>query len=139
MKKKKLVEKVALQKISDDCVMCVAEGNKQIPFNINRVYYMVQADPDSPRGYHSHKKLEQVFFCIQGSMKMILDDGYHREEVILDDPSVGVMLRPMVWHEMHDINKDTVMLIFASDGYDESDYIREYATYKKRVDKLCNL
>lgn len=139
MKQASLIEKVTLQQIQDDCIMCVAEGHKQIPFAIKRVYYMVKNSPGLPRGYHTHKKLKQVFFCIQGSMKMILDNGFKREEIILDNPGVGILLRPMIWHEMHDIRHDTVMLVFASDGYDESDYIREYATFKKTVDELCNL
>ncbi len=134
MAKKPLIEKVILQTINDDCLMCVAETGKQIPFVIKRVYYMVDNAPNLPRGYHTHKKLEQVFFCIRGSMKMILDNGYNREEVVLDDPSIGVILRPMVWHEMHDIGSDTVMLILASDKYEESDYIRQYAEFKKQVD-----
>ena len=50
---------------------------------------MVQNSPGLPRGYHTHKELEQVFFCLSGSMKMILDDGYHREEIILDNPELG--------------------------------------------------
>jgi len=132
---KKLIELVNLQKINDDCLMCVAETGKQIPFTIKRVYYMVNSAPNLPRGYHTHKKLEQVFFCIRGSMKMVLDDGYHREETILNDPSVGVLLHPMVWHEMHDINEDTIMLIMASDRYIEADYIREYSKFKKLVDE----
>lgn len=134
-KQSNLIEKVVLQTIQDDCLMCVAETDKQIPFEIKRVYYMVDSEPNLPRGYHTHKQLEQAFFCIRGSMKMILDDGYHRKEIVLDNPSIGVMLRPMIWHEMHDINKETVMLILASDKYIESDYIREYATFKKIVDE----
>lgn len=135
MAKKSLIEKVKLQTISDDCLMCVAEVGKQIPFPIKRVYYMVDSAPNLPRGYHTHKELQQVFFCIRGKMKMILDDGFSREEITLDDPSEGVVLRPMIWHEMHDIDKDTIMLIFASDKYVEDDYIREYATFKRLVDK----
>jgi len=138
MKNKTLIETVELQQIKDDCQMCIAETGKQIPFPIKRVYYMVHNTPALPRGYHSHKKLEQIFFCISGTMKMILDDGFHKEEIILDDPGVGLRLRPMIWHEMHEITKDTIMLVFASDSYDESDYIREYATFKKQVDLICN-
>ena len=129
---------VKLQTINDDCLMCVAEVDKQIPFPIKRVYYMVDSAPNLPRGYHTHKELQQAFFCIRGKMKMILDDGVRREEVVLDNPAEGLILRPMVWHEMHDIDQNTVMLIFASDKYIEADYIREYATFKKMVDKKVN-
>lgn len=138
MNSKSLIEKVKLLAIKDDCLMCVAETGKQIPFDIKRVYYMVKSTPDLPRGYHTHKELEQAFFCIQGSMRMVLDDGNKREEVVLDNPAEGVMLHPMIWHEMHDINKNTIMLIFASDTYNESDYIRKYADFKKSADKISN-
>lgn len=133
MKKSSLIEKINLQVIHDDCLMCVAEHPTQIPFPIKRVYYMVQSAPNLPRGYHTHKKLDQVFFCIQGSMKMILDDGTKREEIVLNDPGVGIRLKPMVWHEMHDIDEKTVMLIFASDYYHESDYIRSYKDFMEVV------
>ena len=133
MKKSTLIELINLQVINDDCVMCVAEHPKQIPFPIKRVYYMVQSAPDLPRGYHTHKKLDQVFFCIQGSMKMVLDDGKNREEVVLNKPDVGIRLKPMVWHEMHDIKEDTIMLIFASDFYQESDYIRSYKDFAEAL------
>lgn len=139
MKKTTLIEKITLQQVKDDCLMCIAESGKQIPFLIKRVYYMVQNSPGLPRGYHTHKKLEQVLFCIQGSVKIILDNGFKREETILDNPAIGIRLQPMMWHEMHDIRDDTIMLVFASTAYDESDYIREYATFKKTVDQLCSL
>ncbi len=113
--------------------MCVAESGRQIPFDIKRVYYMVDSSPGLPRGFHTHKQLQQVFFCIRGKMRMVLDDGHHKEEIILDDPSWGVMLRPMVWHEMHDIDSETVMLILASDTYQESDYIRDYQSFIQAI------
>jgi len=133
MKKSSLVEYIALQVIKDDCIMCVAQHPNQIPFPIKRVYYMVQSSPDLPRGYHTHKELDQVFFCIQGSMRMVLDDGKTREEVTLNDPSIGIRLKPMIWHEMHDIKENTIMLIFASDVYKESDYIRTLKEFMEVV------
>lgn len=136
MKKSSLIEKVTLQQIHDDCLLCIAESQKQIPFPIKRLYYMVNNSPGLPRGYHTHKKLQQIFFCLQGKVRLILDDGSHREEIVLDQPGVGLRLRPLIWHEMHDIGVDTIMLVVASDKYDESDYIREYAAFKKYLGSL---
>jgi dTDP-4-dehydrorhamnose 3,5-epimerase-like enzyme len=133
MKKSSLVEYINLQVIKDDCLMCVAQHPNQIPFPIKRVYYMVQSSPNLPRGYHTHKELDQVFFCIQGSMRMVLDNGRQKEEIVLSDPSIGIRLKPMVWHEMHDIKEDTIMLIFASDAYKEADYIRKYDVFMEVV------
>ena len=136
MKKSSLIEKVTLQQIHDDCLLCIAESHKQIPFPIKRLYYMVKNSPGLPRGYHTHKKLQQIFFCLQGKVRMILDDGNHREEIVLDQPGIGLRLRPLIWHEMHDIGVDTIMLVVASDKYDETDYIREYAAFKKHLGSL---
>lgn len=126
-----MIEKVKLQTIHDDCTMCIAESGREIKFEIKRVYYILDAAKDLPRGFHAHKELEQVFFCIQGSVKMILDNGFEKKEIILNDPSEGIILSPMIWHEMHDINQDTIMLVMASDKYNESEYIRSYDEFKK--------
>jgi len=128
-----LINYIELQQIHDDCLMCVAETAKHIPFAIKRVYFMVDSDPKLPRGFHTHKKLVQAFFCIRGSMRMVLDDGLHKEEFVLDNPAKGIILHPMIWHEMHDITKDTIMLVLASDYYREEDYIRDYTEFTNLI------
>jgi dTDP-4-dehydrorhamnose 3,5-epimerase-like enzyme len=131
MKIKKLINLISIPLIKDDCSLCFAQKNDHIPFDIKRVYYILKSKPGISRGLHAHKKLQQVFFCIQGSMKMVLDDGKKRKEVFLNKPNRGILLEPMVWHEMKQIKKDTIMLVLASDVYKESDYIRDYEEFKK--------
>lgn len=105
------------------------EANKIIPFDIKRVYYIFGADQNIPRGFHAHKKLQQVVICVSGKCRMILDDGHKREEVWLDSPSKGIIIGNNLWREMHDFSKDCVLLVLASNYYDESDYIRDYDAF----------
>ncbi len=75
--------------------LVVAEANKSIPFNIQRLYYIFGAQPDVPRGFHAHRQLQQIAFCIQGSCKMLMDSGKEKQEVVLCQPNLGLKIPPM--------------------------------------------
>lgn len=107
------------------------EASKTIPFDIKRVYYLFGTKQGVARGFHAHKALKQVAVCVTGQCRMLLDDGNKKEEIWLDSPTKGLLIEEMVWHEMHDFSPDCVLLVLASDHYDESDYIREYANFIK--------
>ena len=115
--------------------LVVAEACKNIPFDLKRLYYIFDAKPDVPRGFHAHKELHQIAFCIKGKCKMLMDNGFAKEEVWLDQPNKGLQILPMIWHEMHDFSEDCVLLVLASEHYDESDYIRDYADFIKVAHK----
>lgn len=102
------------------------ETYKQIPFDIKRVYYIYGTQTGVARGFHAHKQLQQVAVCVSGKCRMILDDGDKREELWLDSPAKGLLIGDMIWREMHDFSDDCVLLVLASEHYDESDYIRDY-------------
>lgn len=108
---------------------------KVVPFDIKRTYYIYHTEQGISRGYHAHKNLKQVAICVAGRCRMILDDGTKREEGWLDCPTKGLVIEDLVWHEMHDFSKDCVLLVLASDHYDESDYIRNYDDFLKQVIK----
>jgi WxcM-like, C-terminal len=108
----------------------IAEGLKDIPFDIKRVYFINNlANPKALRGKHAHKALEQVLFCISGSFVLHLDDGLLTQRIRLDDPAVGIRLGPRLWHAMSSFSYDCVILVLASDRFDESDYIRDYNAF----------
>ncbi|WP_330115225.1 FdtA/QdtA family cupin domain-containing protein [Pseudomonas sp. JS3066] len=102
------------------------EEHKNIPFEIKRVYYMTDLKPGVPRGFHAHRHLHQVAVCVAGRCRFILDDGVTREEAWLDSPTKGLIIGNMVWREMHDFSEDCVLMVLASEHYDEADYIRKY-------------
>lgn len=107
------------------------EANITVPFIIKRVYYIFVTQPGVARGFHAHKDLQQVAVCVTGKCRMILDDGKTREEVWLDSPTRGLLIGNLVWREMYDFSEDCVLLVLASEHYDEADYIRNYQEFLK--------
>ena len=107
------------------------ESNGDIPFNIKRVYYIYGVEEGVRRGFHSHRKLQQVLICVHGSVKILLKTPEKEEVVTLNKGNEGVYIGPNTWREMYDFSDDAVLLVLASDHYKESDYIREYSDYEK--------
>lgn len=105
------------------------EQNIDIPFNLKRIYYIFNVDEGITRGYHAHRKLQQVLICVKGSVKIRLKLPDNEESIELNDPSIGLFIGTMVWGEMYDFSEDAVLLVLASGDYDESDYIRNYDFY----------
>ena len=113
--------------------LSVLEAQKNIPFTIKRVYYLTNLRRDVPRGFHAHRQLEQVAVCVAGKCRMLLDNGRTKEQILLDAPDKAIRIEPMVWHEMHDFSEDCVLLVLASELYDEKDYIRSYSDFYEMI------
>jgi len=109
------------------------ESNKDIPFDIKRIYYIFDTQPGVVRGYHAHKTLEQILICVSGSCTIVLDDGENRSEVVLSNPSEGLYIGPNLWREMKDFSEGAVLLVLASDFYNEADYIRNYDEFMSYI------
>ena len=102
------------------------EGNRDCPFDIKRIYYIAKVPEGQRRGFHAHINLKQLVFCLYGEICFVLDDGKSREEILLNDPSVAVLIEKPIWREMLWIKENSVLCVCASDYYDEDDYIRNY-------------
>lgn len=128
-----LIRTISLNSIGDGRGSLVSiEANKTIPFPIERVYYLTSLNGHS-RGFHTHKKLQQLVICVHGSCRFVLDDGKKRESVVLDNPFTALLVGNMVWREMSDFKNDCVIMVLANAHYDESDYIRDYKEFLKCV------
>lgn len=106
------------------------EENKDIPFEVKRVYYIYDTVSNVVRGKHAHKDLQQILVCVHGSCRIRLDNGHDVEEILLDKPDEGIYISNNIWREMYDFSEDAVLLVLASNVYDESDYIRDYNEFK---------
>jgi len=125
-----LVQWISFPSLGDERGSLVAlEGAKTVPFEIKRVYYIFGTQPGVARGFHAHRNLRQVAVCVTGKCRMVIDDGEKREDAWLESPNKGLVIGGMVWHEMHDFSSDCVLLVLASEHYDESDYIRLYSDF----------
>lgn len=124
------ITKFKFQTHGDQRGMLVAlEEFKDIPFSVKRVYYLYNTKRGIVRGYHAHKTLEQILICIHGSCKIRLDNGQEKEVIPLSDPCEGLYVGPGMWREMFDFSPDAVLLVLASELYDEGDYIRDYGEF----------
>ena len=124
------VIKYAFQQHGDERGQLVAlEEYKDIPFQIKRVYYMYDTGKGVRRGYHAHKSLEQILICIHGTCKILLDNGKEKKIVPLEKPYEGLYIANNIWREMFDFSPDAVLLVLASDFYNEEDYIRDYEEF----------
>lgn len=126
------VKWIDFQRLGDergDLVALEIGMEKAVPFDIKRVYYIYRTAEGVSRGFHAHKKLKQVAICLSGSCRMVLDNGLEREDVLLSNPTKGLLIESMTWREMHDFSEDCVLLVLASEHYDEADYIRNYDVF----------
>ena len=110
--------------------LTVCEGGIDIPFNVSRLYWTYDVPENTIRGNHAHRESWQVHVCIGGTAIINLDDGKNKQEVQLSDPSIGLMVGPLVWHSFS-LKKDSRLIIFAVDRYNEKDYIKNYEEFKK--------
>ena len=106
---------------------------KNIPFEIKRIYFLHNTSDSHQRGFHAHKKLEQIIVPVSGSFIFTIDDGYKRIAHTLDDPAKGLYICPMIWREISNFSSNAVCLVLASEYYDEDDYIRNYQEFINEV------
>lgn len=124
------IVKYQFQQHGDERGMLVAlEEFGDIPFEIKRVYFMYDTKKDVHRGFHAHKKLDQILICIHGSCKVLLDNGKEKKIVSLEKPYEGLYVSSNMWHEMYDFSEDAVLMVLASEVYQEEDYIRNYEEF----------
>ena len=102
------------------------EANRQIPFDIKRVFYIYGTQEGVPRGNHSHYKTKQFLVAVHGSCKVTLDNGKEKEIYDLNKPNLGLFQDALIWGSMHDFSTDCVLMVLADHNYNESDYIRDY-------------
>ncbi len=114
------------------------ETGRDIDFEIKRIYYIYGVPEGICRGFHAHKELKQLLFCPYGEIRLILDNGTVREEITLNDPSIGVVIDKPTWREMLWLKKDSALCVAASELYKEEDYIRDYGEFLKYVGQEKN-
>ena len=122
---------IQLPKISDPRGnLTFIEENRHIPFEIKRVYYLYDVPGGETRAGHAHKRLQQFVVAASGSFDVVVDDGAERESFHLNRSYYGLYVPPMVWRELDNFSSGSVCLVLASDPYDESDYMRDYETFR---------
>lgn len=114
---------------SDQGNLTFVEGQRHIPFDIQRVYFMYDVPGGATRGAHAHRGLQQLMISMSGSFDIELDDGQNRKTWHLNRSYFGLIIGPMIWRNLTNFSSGSVCLVLASAPYDESDYIRDYSTF----------
>ena len=127
-------ELINFQTLGDErgSLISIEEGYNA-PFDIKRVYYIFNTKKGVIRGYHAHINLKQIAIAVKGSCTFVIDNGKQREEILLDNPNKGLLIEGLIWREMKDFSEDCVLLVIASEHYDETDYIRDYQQFIDKV------
>lgn len=110
----------------------VAEGDRNIPFKVKRVFWTYFTPHDIVRGHHAHYITEQVLIAVSGTISVtVIERNGKKHEYDLDNPNVGLYLPPNVWHTM-EYSHNAVQMVLASTKYNESDYIRNFDDFMNR-------
>jgi len=129
-----LIKTISFKPLGDERGSLVAlESNKNVPFDIKRVYYIFDTKEGVSRGFHAHRNLKQAAVCVTGSCRFVLDNGKQREEVMLNKSTIGLLIDDLTWREMYDFSPDCVLMVLASEYYDELDYIRDYDKFIRTI------
>mgnify|MGYP000967258863 FL=1 len=116
--------------------LVVIEGNKDVPFDIKRIFYIFGSDPNVIRGQHANRETEFVLVNVAGKSKVKVYDGKGNEAIfILNRPHTGIYLPTMVWKDMYDFSEDSVLLVLASEAYNPNEYIRNYDEFVEEIAK----
>lgn len=114
-------------------ILTVINLNQGDEITPRRVYIIHSVKKSTIRGYHAHHNLKQLVICTQGKIKIALDDGIIKNEYELDNPNKALYIAPLIWHTMEWLENDSVLVVLASELYDENDYIRDYNDFKEKV------
>ncbi|MFQ6757706.1 FdtA/QdtA family cupin domain-containing protein [Desulfovibrionaceae bacterium CB1MN] len=110
-----------------------AECGQYLPFVPKRYFLVFDVPSKEIRGEHAHKQVQQYLVCVKGSCSVVVDDGKHRQEFLLNSPAQGLYLPPMIWGIQYKYSPDAVLMVLASDVYSAADYIRDYDEYLQAV------
>ena len=106
------------------------EGQRHVPFDIARVYYLYDVPGGSERGGHAHRELHQLLIAMSGSFDVHLDDGRGRATFHLNRSYFGLYICPMIWRAIDNFSSGSVCMVLASHHYSEADYYRDYNEFQ---------
>ena len=125
---------ITLPKIADPKGnLSFIDSGKEVPFDIQRVYYLYDVPGGSDRGSHAHKNLHQLIIAMSGSFDVTLNDGFGSQKFHLSRSYMGLYVGPMIWRYLDNFSSGSVCMVLASAHYDESDYIRDYQAFLNQL------
>lgn len=110
--------------------LSVIEEFKEIPFKIERTYWIYDVPGGEARGGHAYRENEEFIVALSGSFDVVLDNGSEKQVFHLNRSYYGLYVPKGIWREMENFSTNSLALILASTRYDSNDYIRDYEEFK---------
>lgn len=124
---------ISLPQIGDRSGHITSVNNmKEVPFDIKRIYYLYDVPGGESRGGHAHYDLQQLLVAASGSFDVIIDDGRNKQTFSLNRPNYGLYITPGIWRDLVNFSSGSVLLVLASEVYEEEDYIRDYNIFRSK-------
>jgi UDP-2-acetamido-3-amino-2,3-dideoxy-glucuronate N-acetyltransferase len=115
--------------VGDNGTLIVGQLGAGLPFSAKRIFTLFDIPDGEARGTHAHRECQQLLICMRGNVTAIVDDGEHRQELVLDDPAVALYMPALTWGTQYNYSADALLVVLASDQYDADDYIHEYEEF----------
>ena len=126
------VKKFTLKTFTEpDGKLTPIELDKDIPFEVKRMFYVYDVHDQNDRGKHSHHKTKQILIAVNGGVTVICDDGKKRRNYILNEPNKALYIPEMIWDEQVYHSESSVLLVLSNTNYDVNDYIEDYDEFKR--------
>ena len=126
------VKKITLKTFTEpDGKLIPIELDKDIPFEVKRMFYVYDVHDQNDRGKHSHHKTKQILIAVNGGVTVICDDGKKRRNYVLNEPNKALLIPEMIWDEQVYHSESSVLLVLSNTNYDVNDYIEDYDEFKR--------
>jgi dTDP-4-dehydrorhamnose 3,5-epimerase-like enzyme len=126
---------IKLPKIGDrNGHITFVNNRKELPFDVERVFYLYDIPGGESRGAHAHRECHQFLIAACGAFEVLIDDGKQKKKVLLNQSDMGIHIVPGIWASEINFSSGAICLVLASNKYDESDYIREYNDYLNYIE-----
>lgn len=116
--------------LSENGEMVSAHGFKEIPFEVQRVYYLYDVKADRKSGHHANIHNQQVMVAVQGNFEVRLQDGQEEKTFLLDNTHEGLLVREGIWREVGNFSPDAICLVLCSEKFEEGDYLKDWEAFK---------
>lgn len=123
------VMELPILKTESGSITALDHQDNLLPFIAKRIYYLYDVPAGETRGGHAHKNLHQLIVAASGSFDVVLDDGKMKRTITLNNPNYGLYVTPGIWRDLHNFSSGSILLVLASEKYDEDDYLRDYQEF----------
>lgn len=107
------------------------ENNNQIPFDINRAYWIYDVPGGELRGSHAFKEQQEFIIALSGSFDIVLNDGETEQIFSLNRSYYGLYIPKKFWRRIENFSTNSLALIVSDRAFDENDYVRDFEIFKK--------